>query len=167
MNYSKHPTALVGRNAVIGNGTRVWAFVNIMDGATIGEDCNICDHCFIETGAMIGHRVTIKNGVSIYDGVILEEGVFVGPNATFVNDRHPRSRCQNWKKEIVRVKKGATIGANATVMCGVTIGEYALIGAGAVVLKDVPAFTAVAGNPARVIGTVDEKGRVTRRGDAA
>ena len=116
---------------------------------------------------MIGHRVTIKNGVSLFDGIVLEAGVFVGPNAAFVNDRHPRSRAAGWKKEMVRVKKGATVGANATVMGGVTIGDYALVGAGAVVLKDVPPFTAVAGNPARVIGTVDEKGNVISRGAAA
>jgi UDP-2-acetamido-3-amino-2,3-dideoxy-glucuronate N-acetyltransferase len=163
MSISKHPTALIGKGAVIGNGTRVWAFVNIMDGATVGEDCNICDHCFVETGAMIGHGVTIKNNVPVYAGITLEDGVFVGPNATFVNDRHPRSRNTNWKCERTLIRRGASIGANATIMCGVTVGVSALVGAGAVVLRDVPDFMAVAGNPAKIIGRVDAQGCLVSR----
>ncbi|MBF0387104.1 MAG: N-acetyltransferase [Candidatus Omnitrophica bacterium] len=159
MNYFKHPTALIGEQAVIGAGSRVWAFVNIMDGAQIGSGCNICDHCYIEGKVEIGRNVTIKNNVPVYDGVVLEDNVFVGPNATFVNDRYPRSRCAQWKLERTVVGKGASIGANATIMCGVTIGEYAVIGAGCVVLKDVPAHTVVVGNPARAVGFVDQNGR--------
>ncbi len=159
MNYFKHPTALVGEKAVIGEGSRVWAFVNVMDGARIGANCNICDHCYIEGNVQIGNDVTIKNNVPVYDGVVIEDGVFVGPNATFVNDRYPRSRSADWKIERTIVRKGASIGANATVLCGVTIGEYAVVGAGSVVLKDVPQHTVVVGNPARQVGFVDKGGR--------
>lgn len=150
--YFKHETALVAPGARIGDGTRVWAFVNIQKDAVIGSHGNICDHCFIEKGVVIGNNVTVKNGVSVYEGITLEDGVFVGPHAAFVNDRHPRSRHAGWVLEKTIVKKGATIGANATIMCGVVIGEYALIGAGALVLKDVPAHAVMVGNPARQIG---------------
>ena len=149
MNYFKHPTALVGAKAQIGDGTRVWAFVNIQDGAVVGKGCNVCDHCFVEEGVAIGDNVTIKNGVSVFEGVTLEDGVFVGPHAVFVNDRYPKSRNSNWKLERTVVRRGASIGANATIMCGITIGEDAIIGAGAVVLKDVPARAKMVGNPAR------------------
>jgi acetyltransferase-like isoleucine patch superfamily enzyme len=149
MNYSKHETAIVGAGAKIGEGTRVWAFVNVQDGAVIGKGCNICDCSFIEKGVVIGDNVTIKNGVSVFEGVTLEDGVFVGPNAVFINDRHPKSRSPGWKLERTLVRRGASIGANATIMCGITIGEDAIIGAGAVVLKDVPARAKMVGNPAR------------------
>jgi acetyltransferase-like isoleucine patch superfamily enzyme len=158
MGYFKHPTALVGEKAIIGEGTRVWAFVNVMDGAFIGQNCNICDHCYIEGKVVIGNNVTIKNTVPVYDGIVLEDNVFVGPNATFVNDRRPRSRKAEWKLERTTVSKGASIGANATVMCGVTIGEYAVVGAGCVVIKDVPPYAVVVGNPARQTGWVDKDG---------
>jgi UDP-2-acetamido-3-amino-2,3-dideoxy-glucuronate N-acetyltransferase len=149
MSYFKHDTALVGEKARIGDGTRIWAFVNVQDGAAVGKGCNVCDCCFIEKGVIIGDNVTIKNGVSVFEGVTLEDGVFVGPNAVFINDRHPKSRQPGWKLERTVVKRGASIGANATVMCGVTIGENAVVGAGAVVLKDVPPGVTVIGNPAR------------------
>lgn len=137
----------------------MWAFVNIMDGAVIGRHCNICDHCYVEGKVVIGDNVTVKNNVPVYDGVILEDHVFVGPNATFVNDRFPRSRSAGWTLEKTRVCRGASIGANATVLCGVTIGEYAVIGAGCVVVKDVPPHAVMVGNPARQIGLVDREGR--------
>jgi UDP-2-acetamido-3-amino-2,3-dideoxy-glucuronate N-acetyltransferase len=143
---------LVHPDAKVGEGTRVWAFTNIQAGAVVGEHCNICDGCYIEKGAVVGNHVTLKNHVCVWDGVTLEDDVFVGSGAAFINDRAPRSnRKDAWTLEKVLVKKGATIGANATIMCGVTIGEGAMVGAGAVVLKDVPAHTVVAGNPARKI----------------
>ena len=159
MNYFKHPTALVGEKATIGEGTRVWAFTNVMDGAVIGKKCNICDGSFVESGAIIGDNVTIKNHVSVWTGVTLEEGVFVGPNAVFINDRHPRSRSENWQLEKTLVRKGATLGANCTVMCGITIGQYAVIGAGAVVLDDVKPHAVMVGNPARHIGWAGHDGQ--------
>jgi len=167
MSYFKHPTALVGEKAVIGDGTRVWAFVNIMDGARLGRNCNICDHCFIEGTVVIGDNVTIKNNVPVYDGVVIEEGVFVGPNATFVNDRYPRSRSEGWKLESTVIRKGATIGANATVLCGITVGECAVVGAGSVVVKDVPPHAVVVGNPARHVNWVGKDGHPTRPEDLA
>ena len=152
MSYKAHEKALVSPGAHIGAGTRIWAFANILDGVVIGADCNICDGCFVEKGAVIGNHVTLKNHVCVWDGVTLEDDVFVGAGTTFINDRNPRSnRKDAWVLEKIVVKKGASIGANATIMCGVTIGEYAVIGAGSVVLKDVPAHTTVVGNPARKI----------------
>ncbi len=162
MGYFRHPQAMVGKGARIGEGSRVWAFTNVQAGAVIGRNCNICDGCFIENGATVGNDVTVKNGVAVFEGVTLEDGVFVGPNAVFVNDRYPRSR-QPWTLERTRVCKGASVGANATILCGLTIGEGALVGAGAVVVRDVPPLTVVAGNPARVIGKVGPDGKPCRR----
>ena len=152
MKYFKHENALVDPKAKIGVNTRIWAFVNIQDGAMIGEGCNICDGCYIEKGARLGDHVTLKNQVAVWDGVTLEDDVFVGAGTAFINDRKPRSnRRDAWVLEKVLVKKGASIGANATIMCGVTIGEYSTVGAGAVVTKDVEPHTTVVGNPARKI----------------
>ncbi len=147
-----HPVAVIEQNAKIGFGTRIWAFSNIKSGAFIGSHCNICDHCYVEGGAVIGDRVTIKNGVSVFKGITIEDDVFCGTNVVFINDRNPRSRKKDWVLEKTVVKKGAAIGSNATVLCGVTIGEYALIGAGSVVTRDVAAYSVVAGNPARFKG---------------
>ncbi len=158
MGYFKHENALVSQGAVVGDGTRIWAFSNVQSGAVIGNDCNICDCCFIEGKSVIGSHVTIKNGVSVYEGVKLEDGVFVGPNVTFVNDRYPKSR-QPWTMEGILVKKGASLGANSTILCGVTIGEGALVGAGSVVVKDVLPYTIVVGNPARMAGRVGPDGK--------
>lgn len=143
-----HPSADV-QTTQIGEGTRVWQYVVILPGAVIGRDGNICSHCFIENRVRVGDRVTVKCGVQLWDGVTLEDDVFVGPNVTFCNDRHPRSRNQSAVLSPTLVRKGASIGANATILPGLTIGEGAIVGAGAVVTKDVAAGATVVGNPAR------------------
>ena len=138
----------------VGAGTRIWAFAHVMKGARIGADCNICGHVFVEGGARIGDRVIVKNGVSVWDKVTLEDEVFVGPMAVFTNDRTPRVAFKRGPAQLLptRVRHNASIGANATIVCGVTIGPQAFVGAGSVVLRDVPAHAIVAGNPARRIG---------------
>jgi UDP-2-acetamido-3-amino-2,3-dideoxy-glucuronate N-acetyltransferase len=150
-NFFQHEKALVEAKK-IGKGTRVWAFAHILPQATIGEECNICDHVFIENDVVVGDRVTIKCGVQLWDGVTLEDDVFIGPNATFTNDKRPRSK--QYPDEFARtvVKKGASVGANATILPGITIGSHAMVGAGAVVTKDVPPYATVFGNPARIHG---------------
>jgi acetyltransferase-like isoleucine patch superfamily enzyme len=130
----------------------VWAYAHILPGAVIGAECNICDQTFIENDVRIGDRVTIKCGVQIWDGITLEDDVFVGPNATFSNDPFPRSRQQPVEFARTLVKRGASIGANATILPGLTIGEHAMVGAGAVVTRSVPAMAIVTGNPARIVG---------------
>jgi acetyltransferase-like isoleucine patch superfamily enzyme/dTDP-4-dehydrorhamnose 3,5-epimerase-like enzyme len=150
----KHPLAVVETESV-GPGTRIWAFAHVLPGATIGSDCNICDHTFIENDVVVGDRVTIKCGVQLWDGIRLEDDVFVGPNATFTNDKHPRSRQHERGILQTTVKRGASIGANATVLPGIVIGERAMVGAGSVVTRDVPAHSIVIGNPARITGYVD------------
>lgn len=153
MDYFKHALAVVETDAV-GKGTRVWAFAHILAGARVGSDCNICDHTFIENDVVVGDRVTIKCGVQLWDGVHLEDDVFVGPNATFTNDKFPRSRHHREGVSRTTVRKGASIGANATILPGITIGEHAVIGAGAVVTRSVPSWAIVTGNPARITGYV-------------
>lgn len=148
-----HPSSDV-QSKQIGEGTRVWQYVVILPGAVIGRDGNICSHCFVENKVVVGDRVTVKCGVQLWDGVTLEDDVFVGPNATFTNDLQPRSRNVEAKLLPTLVKKGASIGANATILPGLTIGEGAMVGAGAVVTKDVPPRTLVVGNPARIIRTL-------------
>lgn len=145
-----HPSSDV-QSKQIGEGARVWQYVVILPGAVIGRDCNICSHCFIENKVVIGDRVTVKCGVQLWDGVTLEDDVFVGPNVTFTNDLQPRSRNTAAKLLPTLVKKGASIGANATILPGLVIGEGAMVGAGAVVTKDVSPRTLVVGNPARVV----------------
>ncbi len=158
--FFKHPTALISSKAQVGDKTRVWAFVNIADGATIGQDCNICDGCYIEKGSVIGNRVILKNGVNVFEGVTLEDNVFCGANVGFTNDRHPRAlRRDPWVLEKTLVKTGASIGSNAVILCGVTIGQYAVIGAGAVVTKSVGDHEIVVGNPGRFIGYACRCGR--------
>lgn len=144
----------------IGNGTRLWAFAHVLPGAVLGADCNICDHVFIENDVVVGDRVTIKCGVQLWDGVRLEDDVFVGPNATFTNDVHPRSKEYPEAFPQTLVRKGASLGANCTLLPGVTIGEGAMVGAGAVVTHDVPAGMVVTGVPARVTGPVRDAGEV-------
>lgn len=145
-----HPSADVA-DCQIGKRTKIWQFVVILKGAQIGADCNICAHTLIEGDVVVGDRVTIKSGVQIWDGVRLANDVFVGPNATFTNDNYPRSKQYPEKFLEIRVCRGASIGANATILPGVTIGEEAMVGAGAVVTEDVPPQAVVVGNPSRII----------------
>ena len=157
--YFVHPQALV-ETEFIGEGTRVWAFAHVMQGARIGRNCNICDHSFVESNVVIGDGVTIKNGVAIWDGVTLGNHVFVGPNAVFTNDLNPRAEVKKGHDQFVptHIQEGATIGANATIVCGVTLGRYAFVGAGTVVIRDVPSYGLVVGNPGRQIGYMCECG---------
>jgi acetyltransferase-like isoleucine patch superfamily enzyme len=150
--YYVHPSALCESDA-IGERTRVWAFAHVMRNVTIGADCNVGDHAFIESGVLIGDRVTIKNGVAIWDGVTIEDDVFLGPNCVLTNDLVPRSRvyCETVP---TLIRRGASVGANATIVAGNTLGEYCMIGAGAVVTHDIPPFALVVGNPSRRIGWV-------------
>jgi len=154
---STHPliatTALVESES-IGVGTRIWAFVHVLPGAHIGRDCNIGDHCYIEGGVKIGDRVVIKNGVALWSGVTVEDGVFIGPNVAFTNDLVPRAKMFRDTYDRTLVREGASLGANATILCGLIIGRYALVGAGAVVTRPVPDFGLVVGNPARFLGFV-------------
>ena len=145
-----HPLSDVAE-CQIGAGTRVWQFVVVLKGARIGADCNICAQTLIEGNVVIGDRVTVKSGVQIWDGTVVGDDVFIGPNATFSNDLYPRSKHYPDKFCGVTIHKGASIGANATLLPGVTIGENAMVGAGAVVTKDVPARAVVVGNPAKVV----------------
>lgn len=137
---------------MVGPGTRIWAFAHVLPGARIGADCNVCDHVFIEGAVVVGDRVTIKCGVQLWDGLIVEDDVFIGPNATFCNDPYPRSRQHLDRYPVTTLRKGASIGANATLLPGITIGSNAMIGAGAVVTKSVPPNAIVVGNPARIVG---------------
>ena len=129
----------------IGESTNIWQFVVVLPNARIGDNCNICANCFIENDVVVGNNVTIKCGVQLWDGLIIEDDVFIGPNATFCNDKYPKSRNKEFVLLKTIVKKGASIGANATILPGITIGENAIIGAGAIVTKDVPAYEIVKG----------------------
>ena len=148
-----HPAAIV-ESEHIGAGTRIWAFAHVLPGAVIGADCNVCDHVFLENDVRVGDRVTIKCGVQLWDGVTLEDDVFVGPNATFTNDPFPRSKQRPRAFARTLVRRGASIGANATVLPGITVGRNAMVAAGAVVTHDVPPNAIVAGNPAAIRGYV-------------
>jgi acetyltransferase-like isoleucine patch superfamily enzyme len=157
-----HPTAEVAPEARIGPGTMIWNHAQVRAGAVIGAECTLARNTYVEGGAVLGDRVKLQNNVSVYAGVTLEDGVFVGPNATFTNDLRPRAVTpdgrrvgpSDWAVVPTRVQRGATIGGGATIVCGVTIGPYAFVGAGAVVVRDVPAHALVVGNPARVVGYV-------------
>ena len=140
----------------IGEGTRIWQFAVVLGGAKIGQNCNICAHTFIEGEVVIGDNVTIKSGVYVWDGARIEDNVFVGPNVTFTNDKFPRSGSHPDKYLRISLKKGASIGANATLLPGVTVGKHAMVGAGSVVTKDVPDRAIVAGNPAKLIDYIDD-----------
>jgi len=148
-----HPQAIVETENV-GAGTRVWAFAHILPGARIGQNCNVCDHTFIEGRVVVGDNVTIKCGVYLWDGVVIEDDVFIGPNATFTNDIRPRSKAYPPEYARTLIKTGASIGANATVMCGITVGQWAMVGAGSVVTHDVCDYGLVYGNPAKLQGYV-------------
>jgi acetyltransferase-like isoleucine patch superfamily enzyme/dTDP-4-dehydrorhamnose 3,5-epimerase-like enzyme len=154
MPHYMHETALV-ETPHVGKDTRIWAYAHILPGARIGRDCNICDHTFIENDVVVGDRVTVKCGVQLWDGLRVEDDVFIGPNATFTNDRYPRSKKYLTDYPTTVIRRGASIGANATILPGLEIGEYAMIGAGAVVTHNAPPHSKVVGNPARIVGYVD------------
>lgn len=159
MSYFVHPTAIIDERAVIGEGTKIWHFSHIMGGAKIGKNCVIGQNCFVARDAVLGNGVKLENNVSVYTFVTLEDDVFVGPSAVFTNDLNPRAPYPKGGKWIpTRVCRGASIGANATIICGITIGRWAFVGAGAVVLKDVPNYAIVAGTPAKVVGWMCECG---------
>ena len=158
MQYSKHAKAIV-ETEIVGAGTRIWAFVHILPGAKIGADCYLCDHVFIENDVVVGDRVTVKSGVQLWDGVRIEDDVFIGPNVTFTNDPFPRSKRQPDKYAVTVIQKGASIGANATILPGLMVGQNAMVGAGSVVTKDVPPNAIVAGNPARIVNYVVQNKR--------
>ena len=153
-----HPSADV-QSRSIGRGSRIWQYVVVLPRAVIGSDCNICSHCLVENDVTVGDRVTVKSGVQLWDGITLDDDVFVGPNVTFTNDRHPRSGNRDFTLERTRVRAGASIGGGAVILPGVTIGESAVVGAGAVVTRDVPPGATVTGNPARVVGHNDKGAR--------
>lgn len=161
MKYFVHPNALCESDAV-GDGTRVWAFAHVLPKAKIGKDCNVCDHVFIENDVVVGDRVTIKCGVQLWDGVRVANDVFIGPNATFTNDYFPRSKKYPEKFLGTAICNWASIGANATILPGLTIGESSMVGAGAVVTRSVPPFAIVVGNPAKIVGYVDSS-QIPRR----
>ncbi len=149
MTFFAHPQAIVETKHV-GEGTRIWAFAHVLPGASIGRDCNICDHVFIENDVTVGDRVTIKCGVQLWDGAKIEDDVFIGPNVTFTNDAFPRSKQRLARYPTTSIRKGASIGANATILPGITVGPGAMVGAGAVVTRSVPPHAVVVGNPARI-----------------
>lgn len=139
------------QSSAIGAGTRIWQFVVVLPNARIGQDCNICSHCLIENDVVIGDRVTVKSGVQLWDGLRVDDDVFIGPNVTFTNDKHPKSGNVNFKLLSTRIESGVSIGGGSTLLPGVLIGAGATVGAGAVVTKDVPPGATVIGNPARAI----------------
>ena len=149
-----HPTAEVSDKAVIGENTKIWNHAQVRENAKIGQNCIVSKNVYIDTGVQIGDNVKIQNNVNVYNGVTVEDDVFLGPSMTFTNDKLPRAKNPDWEITKTLVKKGASVGANATIICGTVIGEYAMIGAGAVVTKDVPPYTLVYGNPAKPMGMV-------------
>lgn len=153
-----HPTAEVHQDAKIGDGTRIWNNAQVRETAKIGSNCNIGKGVYIDVDVVIGKNVKIQNGVSVYKGVDIEDDVFVGPNATFVNDLFPRATSTDWKIIPTRLRIGCSIGANATVVCGIVVGAYSMVAAGAVVTANVPPFALVSGNPARIVDFVCKKG---------
>jgi UDP-2-acetamido-3-amino-2,3-dideoxy-glucuronate N-acetyltransferase len=149
MNYFVHRQGIC-ETSTVGARTKIWAFAHVLSGAVIGEDCNICDHVFIENDVILGNRVTVKCGVQLWDGLRIEDDVFIGPNATFTNDSFPRSKKTPEQFEVTYLRRGCSIGANATILPGIIIGQHAMVGAGSVVTKSVPANAIVQGNPARI-----------------
>ncbi len=162
--YFKHESSIVDEGAVIGKGTKIWHFSHVQKGAVIGEGCSLGQNVNIGENAVVGNHVKIQNNVSVYGGVVLEDYVFCGPSMVFTNDLTPRSKypkgAENYKKTLIQW--GATIGANATVICGITIGRNAMIGAGAVITKDIPPHVLVSGVPAREVGYVCECGTILK-----
>lgn len=158
-----HETAFVEDDVTIGAGTSVWLHSQIRRGARIGSGCNLGKNVFVDAGVHIGDRVKIQNNVSVYAGVTIEDEVFVGPSAVFTNDLYPRATNADWRITETLVREGASIGANATIVCGNTIGRFAMIGSGSVVARDVRDHELVVGNPARFIGWVDRAGNIVSR----
>ena len=159
MSYYKHETALVDDGCQIGDGSKVWHFSHLMPGAILGANCNIGQNVFIASKVQLGNNCKVQNNVSLYEGVICGADVFIGPSAVFTNVINPRSavsRKSEYKKTVI--KNGATIGANATIICGVTLGDYSFVGAGTVVTKDVPDFALIVGNPGKQIGWMSKEG---------
>jgi UDP-2-acetamido-3-amino-2,3-dideoxy-glucuronate N-acetyltransferase len=154
-----HPLAVVDEGAKIGDGTRIWHFAHIRGTAVVGERCNIGKDVYIDADVVIGNNVKIQNGVSVYQGVTIEDDVFCGPHMTFTNDIYPRAFSESWEVVKTLVKRGASIGAHATIICNTTLGEYCMIGSGAVVTRDVPPYGLVVGNPARLVGFVCKCGQ--------
>lgn len=167
--YFQHPTAIVAPQAKIGRGTKIWAFAQIRENALIGKNCILGLGVYVDANVRIGNKVKIQNNASIYQGVEIEDGVFIGPHVCLVNDKTPRAlnkkgglkTSADWKRGKIVIKKGASIGANTTVLPDITIGEYAMIGAESVVTRDIPAYSLAYGNPARVKGKVDKQGNVS------
>lgn len=153
-----HPSANVNENSVIGENTKIWINSQIREFSEIGEDCIISKDTYIDKNVKIGRRCKVQNSVSIYQGVTIEDDVFIGPNVSFTNDKVPRAFNKNWSVTPTLVKCGASLGANSTIICGIIIGEYAMVAAGSVVTKDVEAFTLVMGNPARFYSYIDKEG---------
>lgn len=158
-----HPTAIVEEGAEIADGTRIWHFVHVRRGAKVGRGCNVGKDVYVDTGSEVGDGVKIQNFVSVYRGVKVGDRAFLGPGATLTNDRYPRSFSDSWEVIPTVIEEGASIGANATVVCGIRIGRYAMVGAGSVVARDVPPHGLVYGNPARLRGFVCYCGRKLRR----
>ncbi len=159
MNYFAHPTAIIDDNCTIGEGTKIWHFSHIMPGCIIGNNCNLGQNVVVSPKVVLGNNVRVQNNVSIYEGVICEDDVFLGPSAVLTNVINPRSAVSRKTQfKTTLIKKGASIGANATIVCGNTIGQFAFIGAGAVVIKDVPAYAVIVGNPGRQTGWMSEHG---------
>jgi len=157
MNHSFiHPLSDV-QSSAIGSGTRLWQFVVVLPGAQIGQDCNICSHCLIENDVVIGDRVTVKSGVQLWDGLRVGNDVFIGPNVTFTNDKHPKSQNTSFKLTMTWIEAGACIGGGATLLPGVRVGVGAMVGAGSVVTTDVPPGATVVGNPAKIIKQINAK----------
>ncbi len=163
--YFKHESAYVDDGASVGRGTKIWHFSHVQSGASIGENCSLGQNVNISNNVIIGNGVKIQNNVSVYEGVEVEDHAFLGPSVVFTNDLTPRAEYPKGHDNYLKtmIKKGATIGANATIVCGNTIGEYAMVGAGAVVTKDVKPFTLVVGNPAYEYAKVDEKGNIIKK----
>ena len=153
-----HPTASVDPRATIGDGSRLWINVQVRENAAIGRDCIVSKDVYIDCNVRIGDRCKVQNSVSVYNGVTVGDDVFIGPNAAFTNDKVPRAFNADWKITPTWIDNGASIGANATIVCGITIGEYAMVAAGSVVTKDVPPYTLVMGNPARAYARIDRDG---------
>ena len=167
MDYFVHESSYVDADVKIGEGTKIWHFCHIQKGARIGKNCSFGQNVNISNNVIIGNECKVQNNVSIYEGVVLEDGVFCGPSCVFTNDLTPRARYpkgrEGYKKTLIR--EGASIGANATIVCGHIIGKYAMVAAGAVVTKDVPDYALVAGVPAKVVGRIDEKGKSIAKGN--